>query len=126
MNRLEIRVNNLEATNHVSDDELLPIFLVRTTLDQYGQEMKRDFMMYDQPPLLIPPPPERDPLEPDDGPAVPYLAAYRDEPIFMTNDQFRRLFILCSNKSRTLHQIPFSKDEQKQLDALRLEINENV
>ena len=126
MNRLETRLKTLETVNNVGDGEPQPIFLVRTSLDQFGKQIKSDFLMYGEPPLHIPLPPEHDPLEPEDAPVAPYLADYRDEPILMTSGQFRRLLALVSNKTRTIGNVPFSEDEQEQLDALWIEINRNV
>ena len=128
MNRLETRIKNLEEVQGDNTDELQPIFLVRKSFDQHSREMESDFMMYDLslPPPDIPPPPERDPFEPDDAPEKPYLAGYRDEPICMTGDQVRRLVALCTNKSRSIHQVPFSEDERKQMDALRVEVEGNA
>ena len=41
----------------------------------------------------------------------------------MTTGQFRQLLTLVSNKSRTVHTVANSEDEEEQLDALLLEMN---
>ena len=102
MNRLETRVKRLEVTGTGDDGDEPKLFVIkRVYLDQFGSEMKSEFLMSPAEPLLIPVPVEPELAYPDTI-LEPVLTTYRDEPVHMSGQQFKELMKVINGKSRTL------------------------
>jgi hypothetical protein len=102
MNRLETRIKRLEETA-IGDDGDVPQLLgvTRIYLDQFGNEMKSEFLLEPVTPLLIAVPREPEPVDPD-NPPEPILTSYRDEPWLLSTAQFKELLKAISGQSRTI------------------------
>ena len=100
MNRLETRVKRLEETGSGDDgDDPQLLGVTRILLDQYGNEMSKEFVAEPVAPLLI----SIEPEQIDSGePAAPVLTSYRDEPWLLSSAQFKELLKAITGQSRTI------------------------
>ena len=108
MNRLQSRVRRLEAAAPIVDDPgLSGVF--RTSFDEHGNKIKWECLLDPVKPRILPPrrPPNATPATPP-GPAIVKCI---DKPWKMTRAQTAIWKRLLSNRSRSVHQIPFTSEQ---------------
>ena len=93
--------------------------MFRTLLDKHGNEIKSDLLLDPVVPLALLP--ARDTNSIDESaaaPGMPTIASYIDKPWRMTSAQFKDIMRLISNKSRSVHQIPFTNAENEEYRSI--------